>query len=154
MATIGEGLANQFERTWWMLKDVIRKVPEDRWCADGNPKLTPALWVLHAVEAVDAYRQDPTGPDWRPRFGDWEALSAEDLPSREVVLGYLDEVAEGLDAMLRGMTDKELLSAAAYDWMGPTELERWLYALRHTHSHLGELNMLLRTWGQESGGWR
>jgi hypothetical protein len=154
MATIGEGLANQFERAWWMLRDVIRKVPEDRWRAGDNPKLTPALWALHVVEAVDAYRQDPAGPCWTPRFGDWEALQAEDLPTQEVIREYLDEVAKGLDELLRGMTGEELLGAAAYDWMGATELERWLYALRHTHSHLGEINMLLRTWGEESGEWR
>ena len=155
MPTIGESTAAAFGRCWEMLRDVVGKTPEERWRADTTPQLTPARWALHAVQAVDAYQCTSLDEvNWTPRFCDWEAGSAEELPSREQLLDYLDDVAASLDARLRGMTDDEMLAPSPFPWTGATYLEHWLYGLRHTHSHLGELNMLLRTAGDETGIWR
>jgi len=155
MPTIGESTAAQFARCWEMLRDVIRRTPEDRWCVDADPQLTPARWALHALQAADAY-QCPCLDEvnWTPRFCDWEGGAPEELPSREQLLDYLDETAAKLDARLCAMGDDELLAPSPYPWTGATYLEHWLYALRHTHSHLGELNMLLRAAGGETGIWR
>jgi hypothetical protein len=155
MPTIGEGLASQFERTWFMLRDVVRRMPDERWRADEDPKLTPARWALHIVEAADAYeREGFEDHEWGSRFCDWEGGAEEELPTQEQLLEYLDEVAARLEERLRGMSDGDMMAAPPYSWVGATNLERWLYALRHTHSHLGELNMLLRVHGAPSGDWR
>jgi hypothetical protein len=155
MPTIGESVAAQYARCWEMLRDVVRKTPEERWRDDANPQLTPARWALHAADAVDAYQCDSTeAMNWGSRFGDWEGNSAEQLPTREQLLEYLDEVAAKLDARLRGMTDDEMLAPPPFHWTGDTYVGHWLYVLRHTHSHLGELNMLLRMAGDETGVWR
>jgi hypothetical protein len=155
MPTIGESVAAQFERCWDMLRDVVHKTPEERWRAVANPQLTPARWALHAVQAVDAY-QCPSLDEvnWTPRFCDGLDGPAEELPTREQLLEYLDEVAAKLDARLKGMTDDEMLAPPPFHWTGDTYVGHWLYGLRHTHSHLGELNMLLRVAGDETGIWR
>ena len=155
MPTIGDSVAAQFARCWEMLRDIVRKTPEDRWRADADPQLTPARWALHAVDAVDAYQSTSMeAMSWGSRFGDWEGASTEELPTREQLLEYLDEVAAKLETRLRGMSDGEMLAPPPFHWTGATYLEHWLYALRHTHSHLGELNMLLRVAGGETGLWR
>jgi uncharacterized damage-inducible protein DinB len=155
MVTIGEGVAAQFGRCWEMLRDVIRKTPEERWRDDEDRRCTPARWALHAVQAVDAYQcASLDDVDWTPRFGDSDESPAAELPTREELLEYLDDVATRLEARLRGTADAEMLSPPPFHWTGATYLEHWLYGLRHTHSHLGELNMLLRLAGDETGVWR
>jgi hypothetical protein len=155
MSTIGESFAAQYARCWEMLRDVVDRTPEDRWRPDDNPQLTPARWALHAVQAVDAYRNTSLEEvDWTPRFCDWESGSPEELPTREQLLAYLDEIASALDTRLRGMADAEMLAPSPFHWTGASYVEHWAYGLRHTHSHLGELNMLLRLAGDEPGLWR
>ncbi|MBM3476719.1 MAG: DinB family protein [Armatimonadetes bacterium] len=155
MPPIGDSLAAQFARCWEMLRDVVRKTPEERWRADANPQFTPARWALHAVQAVDAYQCTSLAEvDWTPRFCHGLDGPVEQLPTRDQLLTYLDEVAASLETRLCGMTDEEMLSPPPFHWTGATYLEHWLYGLRHTHSHLGELNMLLRIAGDETGIWR
>jgi len=155
MPTIGESLAAQYVRCWEMLRDVVQKTPEERWRADENPQLTPARWALHAVQAVDAYRCPSLDQvNWTPRFCHGLDGPVESLPTREQLLDYLDDVAANLNARLLGMADDEMLQPSPFHWTGATYLELWAYGLRHTHSHLGELNMLLRCAGEEPGLWR
>jgi len=155
MPTIADSVTAQFARCWEMLRDVVRKTPDERWCADASPQLTPARWALHAVQAVDAYQCPSLDEvDWTPRFCEGLEGPVDKLPSRDQLLEYLDDVAARLEARLRGMSDAEMLSPPPFHWTGATYLEHWLYGLRHTHSHLGELNMLLRVAGDETGIWR
>jgi len=155
MPPIGESVAAQYARCWDMLRDVVEKTPEARWQADADPQLTPARWALHALDAVDAYQaRSLDSMNWGSRFCDWKGGTAEELPSRGQLLEYLDEVAARLDERLRAMTDEEMLLPPPFHWTGATYLEHWLYGLRHTHSHLGELNMLLRLAGDDTGLWR
>ena len=156
MSVAGDALANQFQRTWKMLRGVVRRVPEDRWRADEDPKLTPARWALHTVETVDSYMG--TSMDdfpWGQRFCDWEGGEAQELPTRDELIAYMDDVAAHLDPMLRGLDHDALSEASPFHWTGASVLGHWAYVLRHTMHHTGELNMLLRVWGREQEGeWR
>ena len=156
MPVAGDALANQFQRAWEMLRGVVRRVPEDRWHADDDRKLTPARWALHTVETVDSYMgTSMDGYPWGKRFCDWEGGEAEELPTRDELLAYADEVAGKLDERLRGLTEEAAAAESPFHWTGASLLGHWLYVLRHTMHHTGELNMLLRVWGQdEEGEWR
>lgn len=156
MSTTGDALANQFDRAWEMLRAVFRRIPDDRWRADADRRLTPARWALHIVETVDSYMG--TSMDdfpWGQRFCDWEGGATDELPTREKLLDYLEEVAAKLDEQLRGLTDEEAAAESPFVWTGSALLGHWLYVLRHTMHHTGELNMLLRVCGQaDEGEWR
>ncbi|HJN14744.1 MAG TPA: DinB family protein, partial [Armatimonadota bacterium] len=145
MPTTGEALADQFDRCWEMLRSSARRISPDRWRKDDNAKLNPARWALHAVEAAEWYeRDDPDGFPWGKRFGDWERGSADQLPTQDELIAYIDEVAATLGAHLRASTDEDLAAASPYPWTGETNIGRWVYTLRHTTFHAGEVDMNLR----------
>jgi len=153
---LGNALAEQFDRAWEMLIATVQRCPPERWGAGARPDLVPARWALHAVETVDFYAQDaPDGFAWGGRFGvDWEGAEAAELPSQEQIVDYAQDVRYALARWLRASSDDDLLADSAFPWCGATVLERVLYALRHTHQHVGELTMLLRVDGAHADDWR
>jgi hypothetical protein len=156
-ATIGPALAEQFALTWEMLRNAVMQCPDDHWRNGGVPKHVPARWVLHAVEAADAY-SSPSPKHFSPgaRFGlDWETARPDQLPPREEMLAYLDEVRRWLDGQLRATPDAEFLKGnTRFPWMGATVLAQALYWLRHTQHHVGQLNQILRTQGLTAARWK
>ncbi len=150
-----EALAKQYERAWFMFRDVVEKCPEDEWRKGEPNQLVPARWALHAVECVDFYLSPtPEGFSWPARFGaDWEGATAEDLPTREQVLEYARDMEAATARFLRETSEDALFGENPFPWTGDTPFERMVYVLRHTHAHTGDINCILRHRGLESGEW-
>jgi uncharacterized damage-inducible protein DinB len=156
MCVIGNGLADQFDRMWMMLREAIDNCPDAEWKhGAGHWFLIPSRLAYHTIETVDSYRREsPQAMDWAGRFGvDWETKEAEKLPDREPMLDYLEEIRGSLGGMLRSMSDEDLLAGHAFPWTGATVLERMIYTLRHSMFHLGQIQAELRRRGMKGAEW-
>jgi uncharacterized damage-inducible protein DinB len=157
LQTIGEAVAEQFDRMWMMLEEAITNCPDEEWKRDsGNWFLVPSRLAYHTIETVDYYsRQSPEGMEWAQRFGgvDWETKETDGLPDRESVSAYLKEARGALEAKLLALSDEDLLSGHAFPWTGATVLDRMIYALRHSMFHLGQIQAELRRRGLEGAQW-
>lgn len=156
MHTIGSGLADQFERTWMMLRQAIDNCPDEEWKRDaGHWFLIPSRLAYHTIETVDHYsRESPEDMPWAERFGvDWEMREAEKLPDREPMLDYLEEIRGSLKGKLHSMSDEAILGEHAFPWTGATVLERMIYTLRHSMFHLGQIQAELRRRGLKGAEW-
>lgn len=149
MTTIGSELADQLDRALKMLRDAIDQCPDDLWRAGEADELAPARWALHSVETLDYYMGDYSGKfRFGHRFGvDWEAPRAT-LPGRSDVLTYLEELASTVVTKLRAASDERLMAPPRYPWTGQTTVGQIVYAIRHTHHHIGQIDMILRQSGK------
>ena len=156
MGAIGDGIVDQFERLWMMLREAVNNCPDEEWKRDaGHWFLIPSRLAYHTIETVDSYSRDsPEKMDWAGRFGaDWETKEAEKLPDREAILDYLEEIRGSLKGKLHTMSDAALLAGHAFPWTGATVLERMIYALRHSMFHLGQIQAELRCRGLKGAEW-
>jgi uncharacterized damage-inducible protein DinB len=156
MYTLGNGLADQFERMWMMLREAINNCADEEWKSDaGHWFLIPSRLAYHIIETVEFYsRESPEGMDFAGRFGvDWETREAEKLPDREAMLDYLEEIRGSLRGKLRSMSDEALLAEHPFPWTGATVLERMVYTLRHSMFHLGQIQAELRRRGLKGAEW-
>ena len=156
MATIGEELAEQFRRSWLMLRGAVDECTDEIWRTDDGPEKAPARWALHVIEAADFYiGESPDSFRWSGRFeADWEGAPAERLPSRDQILEYLSEVEPRMDDWLRGLSDEALTSQPnPFPWTGATPLGRMLYLLRHNQHHIGQMMVALERRGRGAVAW-
>jgi uncharacterized damage-inducible protein DinB len=145
-------LADQFARSWWMLRDAISRFPDASWYAEPVAGMVPAQRAYHAVYWADAYaRRSRNEIANKP---DPENADVRALPCRDDLLSYADEVAARIDGLLRGGTDRKLLSAYRTRRTGACLFERLIYVLRHNMQHYGELQTMLRQLGLKPGEWR
>ena len=145
--TISVSLMDQFARAWGMLREAVQHFPAEQWRSGEVDYLVPARLAIHVIEAGEFYAGDtPEGFRWGSRFGvDWEGSPADQFPSQEEVLTYLEEIQVRVEAWLGGLHDADFLAPeAAFPWTGKTVLDRAIYVLKHHHQHLGEMNAELR----------
>ena len=156
MHTIGNGLADQFEHMWMMLRETIGNCTDEEWKRDaGHWFLIPSRLAYHIIETVDFYsRESPEGMPFAERFGvDWETREVEKLPDRESLLDYLEEIRGSLKGKLRSRPDETILAGHPFPWTGATVLERMIYTLRHSMFHLGQIQAELRLRGLKGAEW-
>jgi len=165
MHTIGDDLADQFERMWMMLREAINHCPDEEWKQGrGHWFLTPCCLAFHVIDCVDYHgRESPEGYDPFHRFGTaWRTREAEKLPDRAPMLDYLEEIRDTLGGKLRSMSDEALLADEpfvrgqrdeAFPRTGPTVLAHMIYTLRHSMFHLGQIQSELRRRGLGGARW-
>ena len=154
--SIGNGLADQFERMWIMLREAIGNCTDEEWKRDaGHWFLIPSRLAYHTIETVHFYsRESPEGMDWGGRFGvDRETKDTEELPDRDPMLDYLEEIRGSLRELLLSMSGDDLLADHAFPWTGATVLDRMIYTLRHSMFHLGQIQAELRRRGMKGAEW-
>jgi len=142
-----------------MYEEAIDKIPENQWISGEIEYLTPVRLILHSTEAVDYYSTDtPTGHIWEKRFNlDPEArdIPTEDLPSKQNMLEYHNEVRSKIEDWLTNLSMDDLLkSEEKFPWTGSTLLGRIMYILAHHRQHFGELNAELRRRKLQRIKWR
>ena len=144
---ISESIIENLSLTWKMYKEAINNIPDEEWKTGEIDYLIPARQILHGIETLDYY--STTAPDIYThgyRFNlDRQRAPAEQLPSKDQLFMYLDEVKEKMEAWINGLEDEMFHSPEQmYPWTGSTLLGRVLYAIEHSRHHLGELNGELR----------
>lgn len=156
MSATGEVIANQFARAWAMLRTIITECPATQWqspSSANDPFFVPARHALHVVETVDYYTSDsPNDYSWGHRFGvDWETAPAENLPAKEDLLAWADEIGGHLQLKLRHIP---VSAPSAFPWTGDSVAEHWVYVLRHTQHHVAVLSTILRMRGLPPATWQ
>ncbi len=160
MNRIVGSLTDHLNRTWDMLRGAIEAFPDEQWRVADEDDLIPARQALHIIESSAFYSGDWTGKKFPTgeRLGcNWEFSPADELPSRQDVLTYLDEAKAKLDAWLTKRGDDGLLGEPQdkrFPWTGACELGRALYLIRHTHHHLGKIHNELRRRSIARPEWR
>ena len=140
---ISESIIENLSLTWQMYKEAINIIPDEEWKTGEIDYLIPARQILHGIETLDFY--STTAPDVYAhgyRFNlDWQRASADQLPRKDQLFTYLDEVKEKMETWINGLEDELFHSPELmYPWTGSTLLGRVLYSLEHSRHHLGELN--------------
>ncbi len=152
---ISSEVRDQMLRTLDKFKAVVLKFPEKEWRKGETPYQRPAGLAAHLLSTIDFYTSGLTADQfpWGKRLGcDWEDPRDDVLPSQELVLTYLQE----MEGRVRKWTERTELSAAEdlHPYTGKTVLARAVYLIRHTESHLGELNLELRRRGFMGPEWK
>ena len=155
---ITDELAYQYDNLFHVLSVTIRGLSRKQWTAGDSPFQTPARLACHIVWACEGHA---TG-DWDGclrRFGcpvqalD-EEIPAEQLPTIEQVLGYIEQVHAQVKTWLSALDDEHLLDRTPnWGWRerGMSLLGHVIYVLRHATLHLGHLQMEIHARGIQSG---
>lgn len=162
MNRIAEHLAKQFDRSWEILIQAIEKVPDERWTACVESIDVPYsemkgmnIWyfsnvVFHAIETVDYYTEDsPKGFKWGGRIGstDWKtetpAMRATKITKKDM-LEYISETKDRLNKKLSSFSEDDFFEQDGFKDYLESRLDKFIYTLRHSMWHIGELSRAIR----------
>jgi len=167
-----ENLLKQFESSWKMLRQSIENVPDEKWVIGIKPINKPwaeakgdNIWffserVYHIIETVEFYSNDnPDSMKWGGRIGgiEWRKESPEVTASRikkDDMLEYLEETKKKLEKKLESFSDYDLFETDGFSEWQSSRLAKFLYTLRHSMWHIGELSRALRDYESERTSWQ
>ena len=152
-----DDLADQYRRACRMLYAEVDRFGGPQWASGISFHLTPARLAMHIFDCLDYYFSGQTGDQyrWGHRFGGgWWELPVDRLPDKAAVLAYGREIESRILAELAGLDDGDLSRSCEVDpESGATLLGHYVYAIRHTMHHHGELAALSVHHGNEGGSW-
>ncbi|MFX1606390.1 MAG: hypothetical protein ACFFDD_10825 [Promethearchaeota archaeon] len=172
MNRIAEHLVNQFDRSWAMLVQAIEKVPNEKWpeCIESidipwSETEGMNVWyfsntVFHTIETVDFYTRDtPNDFKWGYKIEgiDWKSESPSLTTSRitkKDMLEYLTETKDNLNKKLSSFSEDEFFEQDGFRKWQASRLAKFIYTLRHSMWHIGELGRAIRDWDCERISWR
>jgi hypothetical protein len=151
-----QDLITQNQHTFYILYKEIDLFDEQQWKTGINFFLTPVNVSMHIFDCLDYYFGDisPEEYQWGHHFGGgyWE-LTEENRPNRQVVLDYAHGLETRILAQMNEMNDEDLLKPWTADPSAGTFIGHFVYALKHTLHHHGELAALAVFHGKEGGSW-
>ncbi len=150
-------LLDQYRRSFWMIQSELDRLTDDQWTSGAPDFFAPAVLAQHLTDCLDFYFTDVAAGEyqWGHRFGGgWWELPVERWPSRPCVGDYVRELEALVEARLGSITDEQLAGPHPFgDESGKTWLGHYVYALRHTMHHLGELAAVSAHLGNDAGAW-
>jgi uncharacterized damage-inducible protein DinB len=158
--TLTHDLHDQLSRAIDMLRFTMRLFSPEEYITGLDFFDTPARLAWHTIESLDLYFTDgeaSAGVDYGYRFGGtphWK-LPDEAMPAQGPMLEYLDEVEARIQADFSALRDEDLSTPfERYDWSGKTLLGHYVYAIRHTMEHHGQLCVIATHFGHTEESWR
>lgn len=156
--TMTDDLLEQFQKAISMVRSIMEEFTEEQWLSGISWFQTPARVGYHLVESLDFYfsgKRDGEEFAYGYRFdGPWWKMKEEQLPKKEALLEYLDEVQKRIEEAFSSLDDRDLSAPfELYDWSGKTRLGHYVYALRHTMHHQGALTVLATHHGHDKDTW-
>ncbi len=169
---IVKNLVKQFESSWLMLRQCIENVPDDKW--DVGLKIIDKPWsetkgeniwyysdrVYHIIQTVEYYtNDDPKTMKWGGRIGgiEWRKESPEVTASRikkEDMLQYVEETEIKLRQKLMSLSESDLFEVDGFSEWQDSRLAKFLYTMRHSMWHIGELSRALRDYDCKRTSWQ
>jgi hypothetical protein len=150
-------LADQYQRSFRMLYEEIARFDARQWVKGLDSFQVPVKVAMHIVDCLDYYFCSKPGEQytWGHRFGGgWWELKDSQMPDQATVLAYVHEIETRVLAELATRQDEDLARPFPLgDGSGATWLGHYVYALRHTMHHHGELATLAVYHGKEGGSW-
>ncbi|HKJ26582.1 MAG TPA: DinB family protein [Anaerolineales bacterium] len=152
---LNQEILDHFQRVFTKLREAVQTFPDEEWQRGDTPYQRPAGLAAHLLANIDYYTSGLTVDQfpWQKRMGvDWEDPDDSKLPSKALVLAYLDEMEDRVERW----TVREDFRAeeTLHPDTGKTTLGRVLYLLRHSEHHLAELSLELRHRGLLGPEWR
>lgn len=155
---LSQSILRNYQSALLLVRDAITGFDDSQWRRGELPLQVPWRLAYHVVECLDYYFRKGAGSDfqWGYRFGGgWWSLETERIPTQSDVLAYLGEVEERLLAHLSSLTDDRLVEPfEPGKEHGLTRLGHYLYGLRHTMHHHGEMSLLSLQFGNPEGAWQ
>lgn len=148
-----EAVADQFIRTFTMLRSAVKAFPEEAWKQGESNYQRPVGLALHITQTLGMFSAMGPGDhvDEALMHINWENPDATAFPDQDEFLRFLDVVEE---AMARFLVKADLNSEEVqFPWTGSTKLSRALYTLRHTQHHLADMAMELQRRGLKPPDW-
>ena len=152
--TIAAEFTEQFGRALQMIRETITAFSDTDWIAGGAGYLVPVRISYHLIETIEYYIGDnpsKEAPRKRRFGGDWQTMEKEQLPKKEDMLLYMEEIETRLAEWINNC-DFEAENKL-FEWTGNSQLGHALYVLRHTLHHHGEMNYILFESGYKKVNW-
>ena len=151
-----EDLAEQYRRSFRMVSEEMGRFSPENWMKGPSYFQRPVIQVWHLLDCLDYYFTEQPEMDytWGHYFGGgyWE-LPEEKYPTRAQLLAYAHELEARVEKEFAGLCDEDLLKPFTRDNSAATLLGHYIYAVRHTMHHHGQLAVLLAEQGIEGGSW-
>jgi len=147
----------QYRHTFRILYEEMSRFNDEQWLKGLSLFQTPVNQAMHIFDCLDFYFREDCAQDypWGHRFGGgWWDLSLEQLPTCSEVEIYARELEERIIRHLSGMDDAGLSEIYAGNQEERiTCLGHYVYAVRHTLHHHGQMAALAVFHGLEGGSW-
>lgn len=156
MSGIVRMLENQFSRMWKLLSEVITKIPEDLWREDFRSLHAPSRLAYHTIETVHFYiGETEENFSWGTKFGiPWWKATESELPTNTQINEYAKEMKKNVEAIFAQRSDEKFLEPQEiFCWTGDTLLDRFIYILKHSYYHLGQINQTIKASKNEPTDW-
>jgi uncharacterized damage-inducible protein DinB len=158
-----DDLMRQYRHSFRILYEEMARFNAEQWQKGLSFFMTPVNLAMHITDCLDFYfHPSPIKPYvWGHRFGGgWWELKAEQRPTQAALAEYTRELEARILAILGALDDAALgqpypaeASQSLSDEGYATWLGHYVYALRHTLHHHGELAALATFHGYEGGAW-
>lgn len=148
MSKISEAIDVEMKSIFKMLKEAVSRIEGDFWKENKNNWMY-GIFLWHTIETIEFYMSD-SEEDFQP-LSDVTQHSEE--KERAIILTknkaffekYLVEVETKTFDVLGKMTEEDFLENDGFAKRGVvSRLHKYLYMIRHTMVHLGELSKTLR----------
>ena len=148
MTKIKEALVLDMQSAFKMLKEAVSRIEGEFWKEEKNNwRYGTFLW--HAIETIDFYMSD-SAEAFHPLSEASDKTLEEEIEiinSKDKLFfeKFLADVESKTFNILEEMSEKDLLEKDGFEKMGfISRLHKYLYMIRHTMVHLGELSKTLR----------
>jgi hypothetical protein len=151
-----EDFIKETEHTFYVLAKEIELFDDEQWTKGLDSFLTPVNVSMHIFDCLDFYFTEKPGEEypWGHYFGGgWWELPAERLPGKKAMLEYAQALQRRILGRLNAMNDEDLLKSLSPEPDSQTFTGHFLYAMKHTLHHHGELAALAVFHGKEGGSW-
>ncbi|MHA2396195.1 MAG: hypothetical protein ACXAC0_05775 [Candidatus Thorarchaeota archaeon] len=169
---IVKNLVKQFESSWLMLRQCIENVPDDKWSV--GLKIIDKPWaeakgeniwyysdrVYHIIQTVEYYtNDDPKTMKWGGRIGgiEWRKESPEVTASRikkDDMIEYIEETEKKLRKKLMSFSESDLFDSDGFSEWQDSRFAKFLYTMRHSMWHIGELSRAHREYDCKRISWQ
>ncbi len=133
-------LATQFAQSMKILEEIVTRIDDDLWRNGGCGYQTPVRVAYHILLGVGYYIGYESS--LKRRIGDdLEGVPVDSLPSQKDILQLIDELNPQIREWIASLDFDG--ANTKFPWAGETHTGLFLFLLRHTMYHMGELNSLL-----------
>jgi hypothetical protein len=150
-------LLGQFQHAFAIFNEEVARFSDQQWVDGFAFFQVPVRQAIHLLECLEFYFADKplNGYHWGKHFGgSWWELKEDQLPDKENILAFAHGLELQVMNTLSSLDDQDLFRALdqEYDW-ATTLIGHYIYALRHTAHHQGQLAAGASYHGHEGGSW-
>ena len=151
-----QDVIDQYRHTFRILYEEIARFDPQQWMTGISLVQTPVRQAMHTIDCLDFYFTPPSGECyvWGHRFGGkWWDLPDSALPDQETVLAYAREIEQRTLGILGALQDQDCSTMYLHRTGQHTRIGYYIYALKHTLHHHGQLAALAVYHTGDGGSW-